>query len=199
MSFGHALLVRGDPATGLAAWLGTVLGMKEYGAFLIESPEGGRSRATLAWAQWGEPRGALGTGMGTQEVVSPSGGGFGGSEPRCATWGQRRSPDAAPAESPQTGSARPLQLVLSARGSSLGRITAIRDLGFQPVCSYASLHRRVYPSRWPPFPRPEDFSGSALEPMLSSPHAPEPSGGSSFGHCVLQVPGECQGLAPACT
>lgn len=48
VAFGRALLVRGDPATGLAAWLGPVLGMKEYGAFLIESPKGGRSRATLA-------------------------------------------------------------------------------------------------------------------------------------------------------
>lgn len=73
------------------------------------------------------------------------------------------------------------------------------DLGFRPPRSYASLHHRVHPSRWPPFPRPEDFPGRALEPMLSSPHAPEPSGGSSLGHCVLQVLGECQGSTPACT
>lgn len=160
-------------------------------------PREGEAGRLWPWAQWGEPRGALGTGMGTQEVVNPFGRGFGGSESRCATWGQRRSPDAAPAESPQTDSARPRQLVLSASSGEASLPSG--DLGFQPPRSYASLHHRVYPSRWPSFPRPEDFPGRALEPMLSSPHAPEPSGGSSLGHCVLQVPGECQGLTPACT
>lgn len=152
-------------------------------------PREGEAGRLWPWAQWGEPRGALGTGMGTQEVVSPCGGGFGGSEPRWATWGQRRSPDAAPAESPQTDCTAPPAGALSQGLLSGEASLPSGDLGFQPPRSCASLHHRVCPSRWPPFPRPADFAGRALEPTLCSPHAPEPSGGSSPGHCVLQVPG----------
>lgn len=42
------------------------------------------------------------------------------------------------------------------------------DLDFQPPHSYASLHPRVYPSRFCPFLHPQDFSSRALEPTLSS-------------------------------